>query len=155
MATAKVKVYPYVCLDLKGELKYVAVNAFPGEDKADVKYGSIFIYLPAIELDVNTPTDDQLRLGAAALIDKQMLDERAAFHAQQTLMQSVKNDLLRLEHAEVLDAADAIPQMPERDLSRCVHCEKPKSKHSDVNGVFFCTEDHDDSTTFEEDDIPF
>lgn len=104
MATAAKKVYPYVSLDLKGNQRYVGINQWEGKDNVDLTSQCIVIYLPPVEIEVTLPTEDQMRLGAAALIDGTMLEARAKFHAQQTLMQSIKNDLLRLEHADVLDA---------------------------------------------------
>lgn len=126
MATAKVKVYPYVTLDLKGNLQGIYAAGWKVEDS--VSEYSLQIGLPMIEVEVFVPDEGQLRLGAAQMIDEKMTDARAKFHAQQTLMQSVKNDLLRLEHVDVLDRADK----PTRNVEDDVALEESRDDIDDI-----------------------
>jgi hypothetical protein len=150
----KLKIYPYLVLDQMAENPMLVGYGWPTKDEV-TSDGGFRIALPTFELDVPIPDANALKAAAVQLLRATRRDKMAEHANLMTWMQFQENQLLGLAAPEVLDAAPDIPQMPERDLSRCMHCLKPKSQHQEVNGVFFCTGDHDDSTTFEEDDIPF
>jgi hypothetical protein len=70
MATAKVKVYPAVFVTQEGKVGSVASFSQPMKDQI-TQYNDFFIGLPAQEIEVEVPTEVQIRAACQVLLAQQ------------------------------------------------------------------------------------
>lgn len=104
MAKAKLKLYPYLTLDEKGELQAVHAFTWPTADKMETdQYSTRFIIaLPMIEVEVTHP--DDCRSACLALL-KQFKGEQISGHQLlMTKLQFTENGLLGLAAPDIIDA---------------------------------------------------
>lgn len=104
MATAKVRVYPYVTLNHKGDFVSVSAQGWQSDDSVGDNF--IFMGLPMIELEIQYPDEEQLRAGAAQMLAGEMQKARTEFMAKMNALETIRNNMLRLAAPEVLDKAD-------------------------------------------------
>lgn len=103
MATAKMKLYPYVRVSPKGELQSVNAFTWKTEDKVEDS-GSFCFELPPIELDVEVAED--FRPACVQLLRAHRGKLQAEHHMLMTRMQFQENQLLAISAPEVLDASE-------------------------------------------------
>lgn len=106
MATAKQKVYPYLVISRKGKLLNTgcAIGCALTEE-FNKGVDCFFVNLPPQEIEFEIPAEEEIRPACAKLLDEQMVQERAAFYAQETMLKAIRNDLLQLAAPDILDAA--------------------------------------------------
>lgn len=117
MAKAKLKLYPYVRLDGKGELKYIGAGSWRVDDEVDAISGNMTIGLPIMEVEIEYPDPDQMRAGALAAVQDFRRKKQAEYAILMNAIQFLENNLMRLEAPDVLDKGEGPAATPVTELS--------------------------------------
>jgi hypothetical protein len=99
------KAYPYLRLNHNGTLDGVAVQAYPTTDTISDNY--IYIGLPALDIEVDVPSEEQIMAGALKLCETKEADVRKELQGKLIFLQKMKQDLLRIEMADGVEVLDA------------------------------------------------
>jgi hypothetical protein len=111
MATAKLKVYPYLTIDEQGNVTGTLHTDSWRSREAEEQGGSlseysqaIYVHLPAIEIDIELPPDQDIRAKALGVLNACRGKLRAEHQKTMTKFQFMENRLLGLAAPDILDA---------------------------------------------------
>ena len=98
----QVKWYPLASLGLDGKLIVVQPHSYEVKGSVSAEYGYIHIALEPLELEIELPSEEELRSKALAVLQADRQKLRAEHQALMTKYQYLENQLLGLAAPELV-----------------------------------------------------